>query len=117
MEGTPLTELQAEAYLERHSIDDLIEDLLAHLIQHMPTFPLPFLINVLRKKAGGSGGDLTTVSVPPLLCHTSFKKNILTFHLTERHAAKKQHSRLALTLRSRSTLGVATANCIPAGGA
>jgi hypothetical protein len=32
-----ITELQVEAYLERHRVDALMEDLLASVIQNMPT--------------------------------------------------------------------------------
>lgn len=56
MSGQPaeITELQVEAYLERHRVDALMEDLLASVIQHMPTYPIPFLINLLRKKSGAA---------------------------------------------------------------
>lgn len=58
-DGNPkLNRLQAEAYIERHELDALMEDLLASLIEYMPTYPFPYLIKFLKQKAGIADNEL-----------------------------------------------------------
>lgn len=48
-----LNKLQAEAYIERHDLD-----LLASLIEFMPAYPYPFMIKLLKRKAGIRSDEL-----------------------------------------------------------
>lgn len=51
-----------KAYLERHRVDALMEDMLASVIQHMPSYPEPFLINLLKRKTGSTIPDANNVA-------------------------------------------------------
>lgn len=58
-DGNPrLNKLQAEAYIERHDLDNLMEDMLAVMIEYMPTYPHPFLIKFLKQRAGLPDNEL-----------------------------------------------------------
>ena len=105
-----LTELQVQAYLERHGMDQLLEDLLASVIEHMPAYPLPFMISLIKRRAGVQTDSTTTATNYKAMLDDSLAEHQRTMQQTQAdHDGAVQRMQIdhenklhALTLRQAS---------------
>jgi hypothetical protein len=104
--GNPkLNRLQAEAYIERHELDELMEDLLASLIEYMPTYPFPYLVKFLQQKAGISTNELELSRGKIAELAKALEKSQGEFatevqeHAETKQAVKEAQAELAKTVR------------------
>ncbi|CAH3015313.1 unnamed protein product [Porites evermanni] len=87
---------QVQAYLERHHIGALFEDLMAKIIKDTPEEPVPFLIKVLKKMYAEGSSKGPGSSLPPSGSKAAFTRSMgLTGTSVGRHSFDEGRNALA----------------------